>query len=65
MADALNVTTKDFLDFKGSIKFKDKKREAKQRKEYLDAISLELKGMEASELAIVHNIVKVLSGRKT
>lgn len=63
MADALNVTAKDFWDFKAPIAFKDKKTEARQKKDYLDAISSELKGMEVRELTVVYNVVKGLSGK--
>lgn len=63
LADVLNVTAKDFWDFKASIVFRDRKSEARQKKDYLDAISSELKGMEVRELNVVYNVVKGLSGK--
>lgn len=63
LAGALNVTTKDFWDFSAPILFTDKKKEAKQKKYYVDEISSELKGMEVRELTVVYNVVKGLSGK--
>lgn len=61
MADALNVTAKDFWDFNAPIRFIDKRKEAKQKKDYLDAISIELGKMGIRELNVIYNIVKGLS----
>lgn len=58
-----DVTTKDFWDFKAPVAFKDKKKEVRQKKDYLDAISSELKEMEVRELTVVYNVVKGLSGK--
>lgn len=63
MADVLNIYVKDFWDFKSPVLFKNKKQEASQKKEYVDAISSELEGMEARELLAVYNVVKGLAGR--
>lgn len=63
LAEALNVTAKDFWDFNAPVAFKDKKTEARQKKDYLDAISSELKGMEVRELTVVYNVIKGLSGK--
>lgn len=63
MADALDVTARDFFDFKGPVVFRDKRQEAKQRKGYIDAISSEIKTMEVRELIAVYNVVMGLAGR--
>ena len=65
MSEALNVTAKDFWDFNAPVAFKDKKKEARQKKDYLDAISSELKGMEVRELTVVYNVIMGLSGKAT
>lgn len=64
MADALDVDARDFFDFKGPVVFRDKRQEAKQRKQYVDAISSEIKTMEVRELVAVYNVVKGLAGRR-
>ena len=46
----------------GPIVFRDKRQEAKQRKEYIDAISSEIKTMEVRELIAVYNVVMGLTG---
>lgn len=63
LADALNVTVKDFWDFNAPIIFRDKKLDDKQKKKYLDVISSELKEMDVRELMIVYNVVKGLCGK--
>ncbi len=60
LAKALSVNPKDFFDFKGTILFRDRKKEAKQKKEYIDAISSSLQDMEIRELAVVYNVLKGL-----
>jgi transcriptional regulator with XRE-family HTH domain len=60
LAKSLNVNAKDFFDFKGTILFRDRKKEAKQKKEYIDAISSSLQDMEIRELAVVYNVLKGL-----
>ncbi|MBI1819338.1 MAG: helix-turn-helix transcriptional regulator [Nitrospirae bacterium] len=61
LAEALNVTVKDLLDFKGPVTFKDKKQEAKQKIQYIEAISTEIKGMEIRELSAVYLVIKGLT----
>ncbi|MBI3351260.1 MAG: helix-turn-helix transcriptional regulator [Nitrospirae bacterium] len=39
LAEALNVTVKDLLDFRGPVIFKDKKEESKQKAKFIDARS--------------------------
>ena len=63
LAKSLNVNAKDFFDFKGTVVFRDKKQEARQKKEYIDAISSELPEMEVSELTVVYNVLKGLTGK--
>ncbi|MFQ5456388.1 MAG: helix-turn-helix domain-containing protein [Nitrospirota bacterium] len=63
IAESLSVTIKDFFDFKGPIILKDRKQEASQKKEYIDAILSELKVMEVRELTIAYNTIKVLTGK--
>ncbi|MHB8483693.1 MAG: helix-turn-helix domain-containing protein [Nitrospiria bacterium] len=63
LAEALNVTMKDFMDFTGPVMFKDRKGEAKQRSQYIEAISSELKGMEVRELSAVYEVIKGLIGK--
>lgn len=63
LANALHVNVKDFFDFNGHIIFMDNKKEAVQKKEYLEVISTELKGMKVHELAVVYNVVKGLTGK--
>lgn len=60
MADALNVTAKDFWDFKAPVIFRNQKEEIRQKRLYVDAISSELNGMEVRELITVYNVVKGL-----
>jgi len=60
LAKALNVTTKDFFDFKSPVLFRDGKKEAKQKKEYIDAIASSLPDMEVRELAVVYNVMKTI-----
>ncbi|MBI1824536.1 MAG: helix-turn-helix transcriptional regulator [Nitrospirae bacterium] len=60
LAEALNVTLKDLLDFRGPVTFKDKKQEAKQKAKLIEAISTELKGMEPRELSAVYQVIKSL-----
>lgn len=62
LAKSLNVNAKDFFDFKGTVVFRDKKQEARQKKEYIDAISSELPEMEVRELTVVYNVLKGLTG---
>ena len=40
--------------------FRDRKKEAKQKREYIDAISSSLPDMEIRELAVVYNVLKGL-----
>ena len=63
LSEALNVTMKDFMDFNGPVTFKDRKREAKQKSHYIEAISFELKGMEVRELSAVYEVIKGLTGK--
>ncbi|MBI4824000.1 MAG: helix-turn-helix transcriptional regulator [Nitrospirae bacterium] len=63
LANVLHVDVKDFFDFKAHIIFKDKKQIAKQKKEYLEAISSELRSMEIHELAVIYNVIKGLVSR--
>jgi transcriptional regulator with XRE-family HTH domain len=63
LAKSLNVNAKDFFDFKGTVVFRDKKQEARQKKEYIDAISSELPEMEVRELTVVYNVLKGLTGK--
>ncbi|MBI1820163.1 MAG: helix-turn-helix transcriptional regulator [Nitrospirae bacterium] len=63
LAEALNVTVKDLLDFKGPVIFRDKKLEAKQKTEYIEAISTELKEMEVRELSAVYQVIKSLTNK--
>lgn len=63
LTDALNVNIKDFFDFNSPVIFRDKKHETTQKKNYLEVISSELKGMEVHELAVVYNVVKGLTGK--
>lgn len=65
LAKSLNVNAKDFFDFKGTVVFRDKKKEARQKKEYIDAISPELQEMEVRELTVVYNVLKGLTGKAT
>lgn len=60
MAEALNVIIMDFFDFKGPVVFKDKKQESRQKKEYIEAISSELREMEVRELTVIYNVIKGL-----
>jgi len=61
LAKVLNVNAKDFFDFNGPVLFRDAKKEAKQKKEYIDAISSSLHAMEIRELAVVYNVTKGLT----
>jgi transcriptional regulator with XRE-family HTH domain len=63
LADALNVTAKDFWDFKAPVLFRDKKLEAKEKKGYIEAIYSGVKEMEVRELMVVSNVVKALGGK--
>lgn len=63
IAESLNVTIKDFFDFKGPIIFQNKKQETYQKKKYLEEILSELKGMEVRELTIAYNTIKGLTGK--
>lgn len=63
IAEALNVTIKDFFDFKGPVSLRDKKQEALQKRDYLNAIMTELKDMEVNELTEAYKIIKVLAGK--
>lgn len=63
LAEVLNVHIKDFFDFKGPVLFRDKKQEAKQSKEYIEAITIELKEMRIHELKVVYNVIKGLTGK--
>lgn len=63
LAKALNVNAKDFFDFKGPVLFRDVKKEAKQKKEYIDAISSELKELQVRELTVVYNVLKGLKDK--
>lgn len=60
LAKSLSVNPKDFFDFKGPVLFQDRRKEAKQKKEYIDAISSSLQDMEIRELAVVYNVLKGL-----
>ncbi len=60
IADSLNVNIKDLFDFKTPILLKDKKQEAMQNKEYIEAVLFELKDMNVNELSVAYNIIKVL-----
>lgn len=63
LAKSLNVNAKDFFDFKGPVLFQDRKKEVKQKREYIDAISSELQEMEVRELAVVYNVLKGLKDK--
>ncbi len=63
IAEALDVTIKDFFDFNGPVSFIDKKQDALQKKEYINAILSELKDMEVHELTEAYRIIKVLTGK--
>lgn len=63
LAKALNVNAKDFFDFNGPVVFQDRKKEARRKREYIDAISSELKGMEVRELMLVYNVLKGLKDK--
>lgn len=63
IATSLNVSIKDFFDFGGPITFKNKKQEALQEKDYINAILSELKDMKVSELTVVYKVIKALSGK--
>ena len=63
LAKALNVNAKDFFDFNGPVLFHDRKKEARQKKEYIDAISSSLPDMEIRELTAVYNVVKGLKDK--
>ena len=60
LAKSLAVNPKDFFDFKGPVLFQDRRKEAKQKKEYIDAISSSLHDMEIRELSVVYNVLKGL-----
>jgi hypothetical protein len=51
------------MDFRGPVTFKDKKQEAKQKTKFVEAISIELKGMEVRELSAVHQVIKSLTNK--
>lgn len=63
LAKALNVNAKDFFDFNKPVLFRDRKKEARQKKECIDAISSELKEMEVRELMAVYNVLKGLKDK--
>lgn len=64
LSKSLNVNVKDFFDFKVPVSFRDKNQEARQKKEYIDAISSELQEMEVRELRVVYNVLKGLTDKK-
>ena len=63
LAKSLNVNAKDFFDFNGPILLRDKKKEAKKKKEYIDVISSSLHDMEIRELLVVCNVMKGLKDK--
>jgi transcriptional regulator with XRE-family HTH domain len=63
LAAVLNVSAKDFFDFGGHIVFRDKRQEAKKKKDYLDAIATDCKDMDTARLAVVYDVAKALKSR--
>jgi transcriptional regulator with XRE-family HTH domain len=63
IADTLNVTYRDLLDFRGPILFKDEKQEAKLRKEYLDTITAELGELDSAELKKVRGVIRAIADK--
>jgi transcriptional regulator with XRE-family HTH domain len=60
MAQVLSVDAKDLFDFKQRVLLKDKKQEARQKKEYVDTITAALKEMEICDLLVIYNVMKAL-----
>ena len=63
IAEVLNVTIKDFFDFENPVSFKNKRQEALEENDYINAILSELKDMKVNELTVAYKVIKALAGK--